>query len=142
MATKSFANTPPKTAISRALCYLNNQWPRLIVYLDDGALAIDNNLRGNAVRPFVIGRKNWLFSSSQAGAKASANLYSLIETDKANDLEPYNYLMQVLTQLPQAESVDTIEALCREMWRCSWFDDYDVVLVILLLLKIDGKTFP
>ena len=63
------------------------------------------------MRPFVIGRKNWLFANSQAGARASANLYSLIETAKANDLEPYTYLKQVFTQLPQAESVDAIEAL-------------------------------
>ena len=63
------------------------------------------------MRPFVIDRKNWLFTNSQAGARASANLYSLIETAKANDLEPYTYLKQVFTQLPQAESVDAIEAL-------------------------------
>ena len=108
---KSLANTPPKTALGRALGYLNNQWPRLIGYLDDGARPIDNNRAENAVRPFVIGRKNWLFANSQAGARASANLYSLIETAKANDLEPYTYLKQVFTQLPQAESVDAIEAL-------------------------------
>ncbi len=108
---KSLANTPPKTAIGRALNYLSNQWPRLIGYLEDGARPIDNNRAENAVRPFVIGRKNWLFSNSQAGARASANLYSLIETAKANDLEPYTYLKQVFTQLPQAESVDAIEAL-------------------------------
>jgi len=56
-------------------------------------------------------RKNWLFASSQAGAKASANLYSLIETAKANDLEPYAYLKQVYTLLPQAHSLQDIEAL-------------------------------
>ena len=63
------------------------------------------------MRPFVIGRKNWLFANSQAGARASANLYSLIETAKANDLEPYTYLKQVFTQVLQAESVDAIEVL-------------------------------
>ncbi len=65
----------------------------------------------NAIRPFVIGRKNWLFSASVKGAKASANLYSLIETVKANELEPYAYLRHVFTQLPRALSVDDIEAL-------------------------------
>lgn len=108
---KSLANTPPKTALGRALSYLSNQWPRITAYLDDGARPIDNNRAENAVRPFVIGRKNWLFANSQAGARASANLYSLIETAKANGLEPYRYLKQVFTQLPQANSVDAIEAL-------------------------------
>ena len=72
---------------------------------------IDNNLCENAIRPFVIGRKNHLFSDTVSGAKASANLYSLIETAKANGLEPYGYLKQVFTDLPKAISVEDIEAL-------------------------------
>lgn len=69
--------------------YLNNQWPRLIGYLEDGDYLIDNNRVVNAIRPFVIGRKKWLFSASQNDAnKASANLYSLIESAKANHLNP------------------------------------------------------
>ena len=108
---KSLANTPPKTALGRALYYLDKQWPRLIGYLDDGTYPIDNNWAENAVRPFVIGRKNWLFANSQAGARASANLYSLIETAKANGLEPYAYLKQVFTELPRAETVGDVEAL-------------------------------
>ena len=71
---------------------MNKQWPRLAVYIKDGHLHIDNNLCENAIRPFVIGRKNSLFSDSVEGAKASANLYSLIETAKANNIEPYSYL--------------------------------------------------
>lgn len=63
------------------------------------------------MQPFVIGRKNWLFCSTVAGANASANLYSLIETAKANGIEPYAYLRSVFTTLPQATSVDEIEAL-------------------------------
>ncbi len=62
-------------------------------------------------RPFVIGRKNWLFSDSVRGVKASANLYSLIETAKANGLEPYAYLRRVFAELPRAETVEAIEAL-------------------------------
>lgn len=108
---KSLANTPPKTALGRALHYLDKQWPRLIGYLDDDVYPTDNNRAENAVRPFVIGRKNWLFANSQAGARASANLYSLIETAKANDLEPYAYLKHVFTELPKAETVEDIEAL-------------------------------
>jgi transposase len=108
---KTIQNTPPKTTLGKALYYLHNQWPRLVAYLEDGNLPIDNNRAENSIRPFVIGRKNWLFSSSQAGARASANLYSLIETAKANDLEPYAYLKQIYTSLPQAETLEDIDAL-------------------------------
>ena len=108
---KSLLHVPPKTALGKALVYLHNQWERLIGYLDDGAYPIDNNLAENAIRPFVVGRKNWLFANSQAGAKASANLYSLIQTAKANDLNPYEYLKQVFCALPNATDVEAIEAL-------------------------------
>ncbi|MFV0476657.1 MAG: transposase domain-containing protein, partial [Parahaliea sp.] len=84
---------------------------KLVRYLEDGRLEIDNNLAENAIRPFVIGRKNWLFSDSVKGVKASANLYSLIETAKANKLEPYPYLREVFTRLPQANTVEDIENL-------------------------------
>ena len=91
--------------------YLHNQWQPLIGYLDDGTYPIDNNLAENAIRPFAVGRKNGLFVNSQAGAKASANLYSLIQTAKANGLNPYDYLKQVFTQLPNATRIEDIEAL-------------------------------
>jgi len=102
---------PPKTTLGKALLYLNNEWPKLIRYVDDGRYCIDNNLAENAIRPFVVGRKNWLFSQSVKGVKASANLYSLIETAKANGLEPYAYLKFVFTHLPRATSLQMIEAL-------------------------------
>jgi transposase len=102
---------PPKNLLGKALQYLDNQWPRLIAYLEDGQYPIDNNPVENAIRPFAIGRKNWLFSASVNGAKASANLYSLIETAKANDLEPYAYLKRVFTELPNAQSYDDVEKL-------------------------------
>jgi transposase len=107
----SLPNMPPGTLTGKALNYLHNEWPKLIRYLEDGRLEIDNNLAENAIRPFVIGRKNFLFSDSVHGVKASANLYSLIESAKANGLEPYQYLRQVFTALPQAESVEDIENL-------------------------------
>ncbi len=72
---------------------------------------MDNNLAENAIRPFVVGRKAWLFSNSQKGADASANLYSLIETAKACGVEPYAYLKEVFTQLPSVKSVEDIEQL-------------------------------
>ena len=102
---------PPTGATGKALAYLDHEWQKLIVYLQDGRLEIDNNKTENAIRPFVIGRKNWLFSASVKGVKSSANLYSLIETTKANGLEPYVYLRHVFTQLPRAKSVEDVEAL-------------------------------
>jgi transposase len=102
---------PPTSATGKALNYLHREWDKLIRYLDDGRLKIDNNGAENAIRPFVVGRKNWLFSTSVRGVKASANLYSLIETAKANGLEPYAYLRYLFTELPQAETVEAIEAL-------------------------------
>jgi len=88
---KSVSHAPPQSLIGKALYYLYKQWPKLIRYVESGDYPIDNNAAENAIRPFVIGRKNWLFSASPKGATASANLYSLIETAKANGLEPYAY---------------------------------------------------
>jgi len=102
---------PPTSATGKALHYLRREWEKLVRYLDDGRIEIDNNSAENAIRPFVVGRKNWLFSASVKGVKASANLYSLVETAKANDLEPYAYLRYLFTALPKAETVDVIEAL-------------------------------
>lgn len=102
---------PPTTLTGKALNYLHSQWPKLIRYLDDGRLRIDNNLVENAIRPFVLGRKNWMFSDTVRGVHAGANLYSLIETAKANGLEPYQYLRRVFETLPAARSVEEIEAL-------------------------------
>jgi len=107
----SLPAVPPGTLTGKALAYLHNEWPKLICYLEDGRLEIDNNLAENAIRPFVVGRKNWLFSDSVLGVRASANLYSLIETAKANGLEPYQYLREVFTALPQAETVEAMENL-------------------------------
>ena len=108
---ESLPQVPPTSATGKALNYLHNEWDKLICYLDDGRLEIDNNGAENAIRPFVVGRKNWLFSASVKGVKASANLYSLIETAKANGLEPYAYLRHLFTELPKAETVEAIEAL-------------------------------
>jgi len=105
----------PKTTLGKALHYLDHQWPRLIGYLNDGRYPIDNNLVENAIRPFAIGRKNWLFSASVNGAKASANLYSLIETAKANGLEPYAHLKRVFTDLRNAVSFDVDRLLPQGM---------------------------
>jgi transposase len=101
----------PKLALGKALYYLDHRWARLVAYLDDGRYPIDNNAVENAIRPFAIGRKNWLFSSSVQGARASANLYSLIETAKANNLEPYAYLKQVFSEIPNVTNYDEVDEL-------------------------------
>ena len=108
---KTLHNVLPKGALGKALGYLDRNWDKLTVYTEDGRLSIDNNSAENAIRPFVIGRKNWLFSDTPKGAKASAALYSLIETAKANGLEPYGYLRQVFKELPAAQTLAQIEAL-------------------------------
>jgi len=99
-------------AIAKAFIYLNNQFTKLGVYLEDGRLNIDNNGAENHIRPLVLGRKNWLFATSIKGAEAIAVWYTVIETAKANGLEPYHYLKYLLTELPyyQRDSKD-IEAL-------------------------------
>jgi transposase len=108
---KSLPQTPPQSPIGKALYYLHNQWSHLINYVCNGDYPIDNNAAENAIRPFVIGRKNWLFSASQKGAVASANLYSVIETAKANGLEPYAYLKRIFTELPNAKTLEQMESL-------------------------------
>jgi transposase len=108
---KKSEHTPPKGLLGKAIGYTLNQWDRLIGFLEDGRLSPDNNSAENAIRPFVVGRKNWLFSGTPAGAEASALLYSLIETAKANKLEPYAYLRHVFELLPLAQSLEDYEAL-------------------------------
>ena len=102
---------PPTSVLGGALGYLHRQWPRLIPYLARGDLPIDNNPAENAIRPFVVGRKAWLFSDTQAGARASALIYSLVETTKANGMEPYLWLRNALRALPTATTVEHFEAL-------------------------------
>ena len=98
-AEHSLDEAPPSSLTGKALAYLLNQWPKLTGYLEDERIPIDNNATERAIRPFVIGRRNWLFSDTPRGAAASANLYSLIETAKASGLEPYHYLRHILSRL-------------------------------------------
>jgi len=109
--SKKSLQVVPKSLLGKAVNYTLNQWKRLLVYLDHPAMTPDNNMAENAIRPFVIGRKNWLFSGTPEGAKASADLYSLIETAKANKLEPYKYLRYLLEKIPFAESGEDFKAL-------------------------------
>ncbi|WP_141730848.1 IS66 family transposase [Oligoflexus tunisiensis] len=102
---------PPKSLTGQALAYLDGQWPKLIRFLNDPVLGLDTNMVENAVRPFALGRKAWLFSDTVKGADASAALYSLVITARANDIEPYEYLTHLFTELPMASSADEIEQL-------------------------------
>ena len=86
-------------------------------YVEEGYLPIDNNAAERAIRPFLIGRKNWLFSDTPKGATASAQLYSMVETAKANGQEPYAWLGHALEHLPVDSSVEDYEALLP--WSCS-----------------------
>lgn len=101
----------PGSALGRALSYLHDYWGKLIRYTERGDLPIDNNRCENAIRPFVIGRKAWLFSDTPAGAQASAVIYSLLQTAKANGHEPYLWLRHVMRQLPAAKTLEEFEAL-------------------------------
>lgn len=101
----------PKTLTGRALAYLADEWPTLERFLESGVVRIDNNVAENAIRPFVVGRKAWLFSDTSAGACSSAAIYSLVETAKANGVDPYEYLRRVLTSLPISKTLEDFDAL-------------------------------
>jgi len=86
-------------------------WDKLIAYCNDGQIHISNVLAENAIRSLAIGRKNWLFNDTPKGAHASATCYSLIETAKANDLDPSQYIQYVLKNITDADRVEKLEAL-------------------------------
>ena len=100
--------------LEEAVRYSLNQKQRLMAYLDNGEVPISNNLAENAIRPFTLGRKNWLFCDTPKGAEASAIVYSLVESAKANGIEPFAYLQHVLVQLPylgKSHSHEELESL-------------------------------
>jgi transposase len=101
----------PKSLLGQALHYLAAQWPKLKRYVEEGHYSIDNNAQENAIRPFCVGRRNWLFADTVAGAHASANLYSLLQTCAVNGIDGYRYLRALLIALPKAKTVDDYAAL-------------------------------
>ncbi len=105
------SNIPPKSWLGQAVSYMLNQWPKILNYLKDPRLDISNNLSERAIKPFVIGRKGWLFANSVAGANAAATIFSIIETCKYHKIEPYDYLRYVLNALPQCQTIDDYEKL-------------------------------
>ena len=108
---KSSLQITPKSKMGDAIRYSLNQWHKLIRYTEDGSLSIDNNRAERAIKPFVIGRKNWLFSNTARGAQASAILYSIIETAKANGLITFDYLNRLFEELPKRKTEDNISDL-------------------------------
>lgn len=102
---------PPQGLMGKAITYAQNQWTHVIRYIENGKLSIDNNFTENRIRPFAIGRKNWLFSDSVSGAKASAMIYSILQTARGNGLDPYAYMRYLLTELPKAQTAEQIEKL-------------------------------
>jgi transposase len=103
--------TPPKGALGQALAYTTNQWPKLVRFLEHPEMPLDNNYTERQIKQFVIGRKAWLFAHDKLGAQASANLYSLVMTARANEVEPFAYLSDLFARLPAATTVEEIEAL-------------------------------
>ena len=101
----------PKSLTGKAISYALNQWDKLIIFSANGNVPIDNNYMESHIRPFVIGRNNWLFSAGAAGAHSSAGLYSLVETAKANQLSPYSYLNLIFKELPNARTQEDFERL-------------------------------
>lgn len=101
----------PESRLGKAINYALGQWPKLEMFLSHGEVPLTNNRCENAIRPFVIGRKGWLFTDTVPGAVASANLYSLVETAKANGLEPFAYFSRLLERLPQLKTVEDFEAV-------------------------------
>jgi transposase len=96
----------PKSLIGAAVQYGDNQWKKLVRFLEDGRIEISNNCAERSIKPFVIGRKNWLFANTPKGARASAVIYSLVETAKENKLNPYAYLNNLFEKLPNLHSKD------------------------------------
>lgn len=101
----------PDTLTRTAINYLINQWDHLVRYCEHGQLRISNVMAENAIRPYAVGRKAWLFSTSPDGAKATAAMFSLIESAKANGVEPYAYMQHVIGNIAAADTDEALDAL-------------------------------
>jgi transposase len=103
--------TPPSLLLGKAIAYSRDHWEQLTAYTESAHLTPDNNACENAIRPFVLGRKNWLFNKSPEGAKSSCGMYTLIETAKKNGLVPRDYLALLFDRCPSAKTPEDWEAL-------------------------------
>jgi len=108
---KTIKTTSTQSELGKALDYMNLRWGELTAYLLDGCLEIDNNLIENLIRPFALGRKNWLMAGSPRGAHAGALFYSLIATAKANGLNPFDYLKTLFENIRSCRAVEDYKAL-------------------------------
>jgi transposase len=108
---KTMPSAPPQSALGKGILYMQTRWDQLTAFLKHGMLEIDNNMAENAIRPFALGRKNWLFAATPCGAKASMLFYSLIMTCKANNIEPFAYFDAMLKRIALWTSQEHYEAL-------------------------------
>lgn len=108
---KRSLQVPPSLLLGKAISYTLNEWPKLVCYLESPYLTPDNNVAERAIRPFVVGRKNWLFSESPKGAESSCAMYSRIETAKQNGVNPNDYLRKVFEMAPTARTEEDWRAL-------------------------------
>lgn len=114
--TASYAKSPPRSALAKAMKYTINRWTALTRYIQDGRLPLDTNAVENAIRPVALGRRNWLFAGSDNGGQRAAQMYSLISTAKLNGIEPLAYLTDILERLPTARMKD-LEAMLPWNWK-------------------------
>ena len=108
-ATKG--TVPDESLLGKAISYTLNEFKRLVRYLKYAYLTPDNNVAERAIKPYAVGRKNWLFNNTPLGAHASAAMYSLVETAIANNLDPYHFLWRLFTELPEADTKEKLEKL-------------------------------
>lgn len=109
---------PPKGLLGMAISYTLRNWEHLIVYLERGDLEIDNNATERCIKPFAVGRKNWLFKGCVKGAESSAAIYSLLETAKSHGHNPYYYLKDILIRLPIKNAADeSLDDLLTNNWK-------------------------
>lgn len=115
--TQKLMTVTPSGQVGKAVSYALSEWPKIIRYLEHADLTPDNNIAERSIRPFVVGRRNWLFSDTPRGAHASATWYSLVETAKLNGIEPYYYIRDILTRCPLIERGDEWEEFLPEQYK-------------------------
>ena len=108
---QAIQKTPPKSPLGKALCYSIKHWQALMMFLEDGRIEIDNNRAERAIKPFDIARKGWLFHSNDKGAHPDSQLYSLIETCKAHNVDVFAYFKFILANIKRCKSITELEAL-------------------------------
>lgn len=116
-ADETAPTLPPKTLSGAAVRYMLARWEKLILFLEHAILRLDTNPVEGVIRPFVVGRNNWMFADTVKGAEASAALYSLVVMARANGLNPFLYLKAVFTDLPKAKTIEDVEALLPWIWK-------------------------